>query len=197
MRRGHEPSFARIVTRFLPRLRRQARRRLPADIGRVVDPDEIALSALYSVWQSVQEDRGSTARMKDRHDLLRLLAKIIAQKVGRAWRFNTQQKRDIRRTVGDADVAVAPEDSPPLHSVPGRERLPEQEAAFRETLARFLAGLQPKQRAVARLRLQGYEINEIARALDCSVRTVERRLSTIRSALQDRSETDKGRNFTF
>jgi RNA polymerase sigma-70 factor, ECF subfamily len=179
---GSDSAFADLVTRFLPRATRHARRRL-GDVGRAVDPEDVALSAFHSLWRCARKE--PRTGLSDRHDLLRLLATITLHKVRRARRDHTRQRRDVRRTVRDGDAP--PGGASLLDAAPGREPPPEWEPAFRDTLASWLAALRPSQQEVVRLRLDGYEDKEIAGQLGCSLRTVERQLSEVRSAWRERA----------
>ena len=67
-----------------------------------------------------------------------------------------------------------------------REPTPQFAAMLAEEYQSRLDGLPDDQvRRVAEMRFQGYENQEIASALDCSLRSVERKLQLIRSLWSD------------
>lgn len=63
-----------------------------------------------------------------------------------------------------------------------REPEPEFVAMFNENLALAMRGLAEPTREVAILRMEGYEVREIAQQLDISVSSVERKLRVVRDA---------------
>jgi len=161
-------------------------------LARVVDAEDLALSAFGSLWDFLQKEREQPLCLGDRNDLLRLLAEITLQKVRMARRYHTRQKRDVRRTVRDADATHGPELGSPLAQLSSREPPPDWEPVFQETLAAWLAELQPGLREIVRLRLDGYTNPEIATILGCSKRAVERQLSEVRSVWQVRAADRDG-----
>jgi DNA-directed RNA polymerase specialized sigma24 family protein len=73
-----------------------------------------------------------------------------------------------------------------LEAVLSREPTPEFSAMVAENCARLLDLLEPAERQIALLRLDGCTNAEIAARLGCALRTVERRLELIRR-IWDRS----------
>ena len=67
-----------------------------------------------------------------------------------------------------------------LEAVLSREPTPEFSAMMAENCARLLDRLEPAERRIALLRLDGYTSAEIAARLGLRLRTVERRLELIR-----------------
>ncbi len=67
-----------------------------------------------------------------------------------------------------------------LEAVLSREPSPEFSAMMAENCARLLDRLEPAQRQIVLLRLEGYTNAEIASRLGFALRTVERRLELIR-----------------
>lgn len=62
---------------------------------------------------------------------------------------------------------------------------PEDEAVLRETMERLLVGLDERTRTVFEMRLQGYEIKEIAAALTCTAVTIHRKIRNIKDRLKE------------
>ena len=86
--------------------------------------------------------------------------------------FHRAHKRDVRQTVGWGDTATGPE------RAAGADAL--QALAVDEAIRR----LPEEQREVVRLRMDGYEVAEIASRTDRSKRTVERILKESRTRLR-------------
>jgi DNA-directed RNA polymerase specialized sigma24 family protein len=75
-----------------------------------------------------------------------------------------------------------------LAAIPSQEPSPAFAAQVAEECQRLLAHLQdPKLRAVAVWKMEGYTIEEIAAKLGCVPRTIERKLATIRSICKRQS----------
>jgi RNA polymerase sigma factor (sigma-70 family) len=178
-------AFAELVTRYLPVLSSLAGRRAGPELAAVVDPESLALRTLLKFRQSARNG-GAARQVADRTEFVHLLLAIAAQRVLRARRHHTRKCRDVRRTVRDADAPQSAGEAPLWEALPGREPSPDWDATYADTLAAYLAGLSPQHRRMVRLRLDGLEHAEIAVALDCSVRTVERQLAAARRVLEDR-----------
>jgi len=160
--------FARLVSLARGSLERMRARRSAAD------EEDVALSAFDSFCRAVERDRFPD--LSDRGDLWRLLVAVTERKVIDLARKERAAKRGGGKVVsasalpGGADVAA-------------REPTPELAALVAEECERLLARLgDEKLRAVAVLKLEGHSNEEVARRLDCAVRTVERKLGMIRSS---------------
>jgi DNA-directed RNA polymerase specialized sigma24 family protein len=175
--------------RYFKRLAGLARHRLRASrpAGLVADGEDIALSALDSVFAGAM--RGRFPLLSDRDDLWRLLVVITARKAAAEKRRAATLKRGNGRVWTEGELAAAaPDESTGLEQIFGREPTPEFAAQLAEEwrgLFDFLdnEGL----RQVALWRIEGYTVNEIAARLGCTRRTVARRLDLIRQAWLTRS----------
>ena len=120
--------------------------------------------------------RGAAAgrfdRLDSRDDLWRLLVTIASRKASNAARDELRHKRG---GLFDFDDASA------LAEVAGTEPSPEFAALVADESRRLFEALSDDSlRHVVRLRLEGYTNDEIAAALNCGLRTVERKLGLIR-----------------
>jgi RNA polymerase sigma-70 factor (ECF subfamily) len=105
--------------------------------------------------------------------LWKLLLVIALHKIRDQGSYHRAAKRDIRRTTGGEGLE---------QTVAGPES--EGEYAFLEAVVHdALDRLQPLHRRVAELRMEGYEVAEIARQIQRSKRTVERVLQEVRGQL--------------
>ena len=111
-----------------------------------------------------------------------LLVEITLRKCGRWNRHFRTRKRDIRREEAPPPLSDSDCDNEPLDLA---GPLPEDEAVLRETLERLLGGLDQRARSVCEMRLQGYEIEEIAVALKCSTATINRKIRFIKDRLKE------------
>jgi RNA polymerase sigma factor (sigma-70 family) len=166
---------------FVQRLYELARKRLNPDTRRVYDEEDAVQSAFHSVCSGIAA--GRFPDLQDREGLWRLLLRVTARKVSQRHRFDHRQRRNVARTLNDSifansadSVAVSG-----LNDIPAREPSPEFAAQFVEVCGLFFQSLSdPSLQAVARLRMDGYTDSEIGQRLNCTRRTVQRRVEAIR-----------------
>jgi RNA polymerase sigma factor (sigma-70 family) len=160
--------------RYFRRLVDLARRKLLGARPQAADEEDVALSAFHSFCQGLKE--GRFPDLQDRDNLWKLLVVLTARKACHLIRDETAQKRGGARRAGDAadmEQAEAPEPSP------------EFAAELADNCQRLLALLpQGELRGIALLKMDGLTNEEIARQLNISGRTVERRLKLIRGLWQ-------------
>jgi RNA polymerase sigma factor (sigma-70 family) len=183
---GSQPAFASLVKRFLRQFTKRADRQLGPLLRKAIDGEDVANSAFRSFWHHAANGKADPNRLSDRDDLLRLLAHITGQKVLRARRRYTQEKRSVARTVRDGDAPISSDAVSFSESFASREPTPEWIATFKDTMEHWLADLRPSRRQVVKLRLENWKNQEIAVKLGISLRAVERQLSEIRSIWQVR-----------
>jgi predicted transcriptional regulator len=111
--------------------------------------------------------------IRESGDLWRLLSTITLRKLYRQAARHSAGTRDIRREAA-ADLAA---DS--LGRATAREPTPDEAAAVADELETLLSSVEPESRRIVELRLQGETIEEIARLLGRSERTVRRALQRI------------------
>lgn len=181
LKAGDRDEAARLLWhRYFERLARLAQARLRAVARGPADGEDVALSAFDSFFQGVSE--GRFPRLADRDDLWRLLTTIAACKASNRRRREGQLKRGGGRVIGASDyVADGGED--PLAQVAGAEPSPELAAMLIDEIRGRFADLPDDSlRLVALRRMEGHSNAEIAAELDCSLRSVERKLELIRRA---------------
>lgn len=163
----------RIWERYCHQLIDLARKKLGQAGRRVADEEDVALSAFNSFCQGAAA--GRFPRLDDRHDLWRLLVTITARKAMRQIRDAHRQKRGGAAVRGESALHAG------IGQVLGREPTPELAAQMAEQTQHLFDLLDDDPlRLVALLKLEGYTNEEIARSMDCSLRTVKRRLANIR-----------------
>ncbi|MEM8680588.1 MAG: ECF-type sigma factor [Planctomycetota bacterium] len=165
---AHGSPQAEIVSRFMHRLEALARKRLGT--GGLEDSEDIALCAINSFLMRVCQDEYDY--VVDRDSLWALLTAITLHKATNAQRKELAQKRDTRRTVELAEL---------LDSEATVELFDSMLTIGNQLLESIH---EPTCREVARLRMEGYRNEEIARQLNRSVKTVERKLRLVRDALK-------------
>jgi len=180
---GDAAAAQRLWERYFDRLVRLARAKLGAMPRGAADEEDVALSAFHSFCQGAA--RGRFPRLDDRDNLCRLLVTITARKALDQVRRQARQKRGGGRVlVGSAQAGGEDDtDGAGLEQVVGQEPTPQFAAMVADECRRLLAALDDETlRQVALLRMEGYSDEEIAARVDCSLRTVSRKLALIRKA---------------
>lgn len=162
----------------------QAKIRKLSPPGAVVDEEDAAQSAFYSLCQGAAEGRFD--KLGDRDDLWRLLVVLTSRKAADHHRRATRQKRGGGRVIPehDLDLRGGAADGPrALEQIASTEPTPEFAAMLIEEFERRLSRLgKDSLRQIALLRMEGYSNEEIAEKTGCALRTVSRRLEMIRAA---------------
>ena len=177
---NRDEASRRLWERYFTRLARLAQSRLRAVARGPVDGEDVALSVFDSFFQGVAA--GRFPGLGNRDDLWRLLVTITARKAHNQRRNECRQKRGGGRVVGEAALAGAdPDGDAFLAQVIGNEPTPEFAAMVTDEYRRLFGSLADESlRVVALLKLEGHSNEEIAKSLDCGLRTVERKLEVIR-----------------
>ena len=158
---------AEVVRQYSQRLIAFARTRLPDDLARRVDPEDVVQSAYRSFFRRLNQGE---FEFEGEHDLWQLLATITYCKTQNLVKHHHRQKRDARRD----------EPTPISNGLADREPGPEDVAMFYESLGKLLSELPDHYREFVLLRLEGYSIEEIAQRVQRSQRTVLRVLARLR-----------------
>jgi DNA-directed RNA polymerase specialized sigma24 family protein len=178
---GNAEAARALWERYFAQLVRVAARRrgLSPRNGADADEEDAALSAFASFCAGAAE--GQFPRMNDREELWRLLVVIAARKVGDQLDRARAQKRggDRNRVKLTSDSTWGAE----LPAAFSREPTPEAAAIIAEETDRLLDRLGDETlQSIALWRMEGHAVDEIAQRLDCTRRTVTRKLEMIRNA---------------
>jgi DNA-directed RNA polymerase specialized sigma24 family protein len=170
-----------LWSRYFERLARLGQARLRAIARGPADGEDVALSAFDSFFRGSAEGRFS--QLAGRDDLWRLLTTIVIRKASNRRRSEGQLKRGAGRVVVGSDLGAAdPDGNDPLAGLASSDPTPEFAAELTDEIQRRFEELPDESlRVVALLRMEGYSNAEIASALDCSPRSVERKLELIRA----------------
>jgi DNA-directed RNA polymerase specialized sigma24 family protein len=176
-----DPEAARLLwDRYFADLVRLARTRL-RDLPRAAaDEEDAALNAFDSLCRGTTE--GRFPELDDREGLWRILVTITARKAADQVQHERRKKRGGGQVRAEADLAAGALEVGGLGQAPAGDPSPEMAALLADECRRLFESLPDESlREVARLRLEGYSDHEIATNQNCGLRTVERRLRTIRS----------------
>ena len=158
-----------------------ARHKLQSARRREADEEDVVQSAFHSFFQGVA--RGHFPQLNDRDNLWRLLVVITARKALDQIAHQHTKRQGGGTVQGESRISSGkPEwDDAAIEQVVGDEPTPEFAAQVAEQYQRLLDLLGDETlQQVAVWKMEGCTKDEIAQRLDCSRRTVARKLETIR-----------------
>ena len=172
IRRGQGDAATLLYMRYADRLRALASAQCSPHLARRVEPDDIVQSVFRTFFRRVS--RGDYD-VPGGEELWKLFLVIALNKIRAAGAFHRAAKRDVRLSVGGEgfDRAVQSEaraDEMPL-------------TILRLVIEEVLVGLPPSHRQIVELRIEEYDVAEIALKTERSKRTVERVLQQFRQRL--------------
>jgi RNA polymerase sigma factor (sigma-70 family) len=171
---------ARLIWhRYFHDLLELARNNLSKRIRRKEDEEDV-LQSMYKSF-CLRQQRGEF-ELAGRDALWKLLVTITLRKARNAAKKQACQRRDIAREQTIADLDEEGSAHWVIEQMAAAGPSPAESALLNEALERRLAALEsPGLRQIALWRLEGYTNREIADRLDCTERSVERRMERIRS----------------
>jgi len=177
---GQTIASQKIWERYFAQLVRVAARRLGSAPRRVADEEDVAVSVFESLCRGAAA--GRFKQLTDRDDLWKLLTAIAGMKAVDQIRRQTAQRRGGTNVRGDSIVAGTDTDrAGGFDQLAHGQPTPEFLAVMDEQQQQMFAMLPDQSlRDVASLRFEGYSNDEIAKELDISLRSVERKLKVIR-----------------
>lgn len=158
-----------------------ARRKLAVSRRREADEEDVVQNAFHSFFRGVAG--GRFPQLHDRDNLWRLLVVITARKALDQIAYENRERRGGGTAAGQPRLSSgrAEYDDAAIERVVGDEPTPEFAAQVAEECERLLDRLgDATLRQVALWKMEGFTHEEIAGRLDCSQRTVARKLETIR-----------------
>jgi DNA-directed RNA polymerase specialized sigma24 family protein len=185
-RAGDDADIQRLWDRYFQRLVQLASSRMPRHARRMVDEEDIAISAFRSFCDRV--GKGQFPDLADRDQLWRVLFAITVRKVVGSVRYQTREKRGGGRVLGESGMGVGndPLDQAGISRFLSREPTPAAAAQFADELEGLFSRLDDVMlRVIAFQKLQGMTPDEIAGSLEISKRTVDRKLRLIRALWEE------------
>jgi len=171
-RNGDQEAAGELFRRYSDRLVELARSRLSRKLGARLDAEDLVQSVYRCFFAGARVDRYDLQRGGD---LWRLLVAITLNKLHNQVDWHTAQKRSIHTEIQRMGWDAL-----------GREPSPVEAVAISEELEQVLGQLEPRERPILELRLQGQNHAEIAAAARCSERTVIRVLKSVKEQLERR-----------
>jgi RNA polymerase sigma factor (sigma-70 family) len=181
VRRGDSAAADALWQRYFPKLVQLARKKLQGSPRRMADEEDVALSAMNRFYQASQE--GRYPDLANRDDLWRLLLQITTHRAIDLRRRENRQRRGGGQIRSNAACGLAGSAVDQLLVSQASEDAPSPEfaAIMVEEYQRLLDELHEVElQTIAVAKMEGTSNAEIAAQLNCSQRTVERRLKLIR-----------------
>lgn len=175
-RDGSPQAADALYRRYADRIRALARGNISRGLNRRLDVDDIVQSVFRRFFDAARDGR---YQLPSGEELWGLLLVITLNRVRSEEEYQRAGKRDFRVTVS---WDTAPADAP------GRA---DDGAGLALALDEAVDRLPAHCREVVRLRLDGYEVAEIAHLTGRSKRTVERCLQDVRSRLRELLNLDE------
>ncbi|WP_242631980.1 ECF-type sigma factor [Rubripirellula amarantea] len=181
VRQGDEEATTELWEKYFQQLVRIAARRLPANLRRTGDEEDIALSAFQSFIAGIRRDQYPDLSGPD--NLWGLLITLTGRKAHAHLRHQTRQKRGGGSIRGESVFMDQGGErrGDGIGGVTGDQHAPDIHVELAEACEGLLSQLADEQlRQIAIMRMDGYLVDEIAEKLTMSKRAVERRLQLIR-----------------
>jgi RNA polymerase sigma factor (sigma-70 family) len=181
LKAGDQEAAQRIWERYYRMLVTLARKKLSASAKREADEEDVTQNAFHSFFRGVSG--GRFPRLDDRDDLWRLLVVITARKALDQLKHEKSKRQGggtAERPLSLSSIeAERPETG--ILEVVGDEPSPEFAAQVAEEYQRLLGMLGDERlRQIAIWKMEGHTNPEIAQMLKTSLRSVARKLETIR-----------------
>ena len=178
-RDGDETAATEIFERYVNRLCALAKTRLSTRMKRRVEAEDVVQSAYRSFFRRADDQYV----LEKQGDLWRLLAAITINKIRGQVEFHTAKKRGVyleeSMMADQSMIRVSPE-------VISEEPKPDEAAAMVEELTEILSDLDSTQRSIVELSMQNHNVQQIAKTVKRSERTVRRTIQQFREGLEGR-----------
>ena len=181
IKRGDAAAAQPLWERYHRQLLTLARRKLLSSRHRGTDEEDIVQNAFHSFFQGVAN--GRFPQLDDRDNLWRLLVVITARKALDQVAHEHSKRQGGGTVQGESWISSGRTawDENAIEQVVGTEPTPEFAAQVAEQYEHLLELLGEKSLCqVAVWKMEGFTNDEVAAKLDCSRRTVARKLETIR-----------------
>jgi RNA polymerase sigma factor (sigma-70 family) len=179
-REGDQQAAAALFQLYADRLIALARSQLSSQLSRRIDAEDVVQSAYRSFFNAAREGR---FQLQQTDELWQLLVTITLHKLSDQARHQSAAKRRVtsEQSYGSEDSLIGLG-----AAVSGRQPSPMEAAALVDEVAHTMRQLAPAHRRILELRLQGYNLYEIAVETHCCQRTVRRVLERLKHDLQQK-----------
>ena len=179
---GNRNAAQGLWERYFANLVRLAGASLNQGNRRVADEEDVAISVFHTFCLAAEN--GRFPDLSDRDSLWRLLVKMTARKAIDQNRKLNRQRRGGGNVRGESALGRpgVPNDPQAIAQIVGDVPTPEFAAMLSEEIRHLLELVEdPQLKELTIAKMEGYTNTEIAERLNCSERTIERRLKLIRA----------------
>ncbi|HQR42325.1 MAG TPA: sigma-70 family RNA polymerase sigma factor [Gemmatales bacterium] len=175
LHRGEEDAATKLYLRYAERLRALALRQTAGDLRSRVDPEDIVQSVFRTFFRRAAVGH---YQVPEGEELWKLFLVIALNKIRSTGAKHHAAKRDARATQSAEALAEQPATDETSLTI------------LNLVIEEMLADMPESTRQIIKLRIAGHEVEEIARQVDRSKRSVERVLQDFRTQL-GKSLTDQ------
>jgi len=179
---GDRPDFARIWNAFQSSLHTYLRKRMSPKLNADAGVSDVMQSAFVSLWKRLED--ASKPPVAEHDELWKLLITIARRKLSKRWRRIYAQRRGSGRVITGTDLAAT--GATGIFETLVIDEANNQITAEIEALS---ALLDTECQAIVSMKLSGMTNEEIAEALECSKRKIERKNVLIRKAFSQQLES--------
>ena len=172
LRTGSQDAATQLYTRYANRLHGLSFAKCSSDLKSRFDPDDIVQSVFRTFFRRVGKGEYD---VPDGDDLWKLFLVIGLNKIKAAGAFNRAAKRDVRATIGSKELELASDATVETDEM--------SLSVLRMSIDEVLEDLTQSHRDIIHLRIEEYEVAEIAERIGRSKRSVERILQEFRKAM--------------
>jgi RNA polymerase sigma factor (sigma-70 family) len=170
---GNQQAAEQLWQHISSRLHEFARQKLNSQTRRHYDENDAANSAFHSLCGGLADGR---LEARNRDALWGLLAVITSRKISAQQRYLNRDKRGGGAVRGESSFGDAG-----INAIAGNQQTPDVLAEISESCQQLLDALpEETMKKIVLLKFQGATNSEIASELNCTERTVERKLERIR-----------------
>jgi DNA-directed RNA polymerase specialized sigma24 family protein len=187
LKEGDRAAAGALWERYFNRLLALARNKLQGAPRRAADEEDVVLKAFETFFRHAAA--GDFPLLRDRKGLWALLSLITARKAYHQRRDEGRRVPRGRAVLDEgafADLQGGAEAEPAIDQLFRHDPTPEDAVLFIDEVQRLLDKLPDDDaRAVTRWTLEGLDTEAIARKLNCSARTVRRKLVLVRAIWEE------------
>ena len=180
-RSGDETAMQRLIQQYEPELRIVARHRL----GPALRPHLDTIDLVQSVHRSLLIGlRAARFDISSPENLIALAVTIVQRKAAKHWRHLKRQQRLSGHDDSQGDLLET------MLSLRTDRDDETDEVATRELLSQWLRDVDPVERRLIELRLEGHSTVEVAQILDLDPDVLRVKLSRLRKRMRERGLMD-------
>jgi len=186
VKEGDSEAAQQLWERYFGRLVRLARSELRHGNRRMADEEDVAVNVFDKFCRAAED--GRFPNLADRDGLWRLLVRMTARQAVDQLRHEARARRGGGDVRGESALGHGGQldDPQAIAQIIGNVPTPEFCATMTEQFDKLMNVLdEPELKELALGKMEGYTNNEMAERLDCSPRTIERRLKLIRVKCQE------------